>query len=153
MIPLNLLLVVWVWIGRTVFGVGGWLVLIYLVSIVPVLLVGLLITTILAFTQPGRPRSLTRQQAWAQLSVWAGMLAFGTFSVDYAGEEDGEVSLLTRVLDDNEAALEVSWALMWAFAAVTVAAWIALLVTLVAGRRRERRPGRGHSRSMTVTFA
>ena len=59
MIPVNVVLVLWVWIGRIVFGVGGWFFLIFLVSVVPVLLVALTLTTVLAYTQHGRPRSLT----------------------------------------------------------------------------------------------
>jgi len=82
MIPLNLLLIVWVWFGRIVFGVGGWFLLIFMLTVVPVLLIGLLITTILAFTKPGRPRSLTRPQALVQLVTWAGMLLAGTFVPD-----------------------------------------------------------------------
>ena len=59
MIPLNLLLVLWVWIGRIVFGVGGWFFVIFLVSVVPVVLIALILTTVLAYTQNGRPRALT----------------------------------------------------------------------------------------------
>ena len=70
---------VWVWIGRIVFGVGGWFFLIFLFSIVPVVLIALILTTILAYTQDGRPRSLTPFQAWAQLLTWLGLFGFGAF--------------------------------------------------------------------------
>ena len=68
MIPVNLLLVVWVWFGRVVFGVGGWFLFICLFTVVPVVLVALLITTVLAFTQEGRPRALTAVQAQRHLA-------------------------------------------------------------------------------------
>ena len=55
MIPANLVLLLWVWFGRLAFGVGGWFLLI-LVPVVLVAGIGLVVTTILAFTQAARPR-------------------------------------------------------------------------------------------------
>ncbi len=135
MIPLNLLLVVWVWLGRIVFGVGGWFLLIFMLTVVPVLLLGLLLTTILAFTQPGRPRSLTRPQALAQLVTWAGMLLGGAFVPDFGDTEDSYISLLTQVFGRSDAMLDLSWTLMTVFAGVTLVGWVILLVTLTGGRR------------------
>jgi len=140
MIPLNLVLIAWVWGGRMLFGVGGWFLLIYLVSAVPLLRVGLGITTVLAFTQPGRPRSVTRRQAVAQLAVWGGMFGFGAFSVDVGDDLNSETSLLTQLFGYSDAALEVSWAVTMVFGAATVVAWVALVVTLTAGRRRQDAP-------------
>lgn len=135
MIPLNLLLVAWVWFGRIFFGVGGWFLLIFMLTVVPVLLIGLLITTVLAFTQPGRPRSLTRPQAHAQLATWAGMFLAGAFVPDFGDTEDSYVSLLTQLFGRSDAMLDLSWTLMTVFAGVTLVAWVTLLVTLTAGRR------------------
>ena len=57
MIPVNLFLVLWVWMGRIVFGVGGWFLLVFLFSVVPVMLVALLVSTILALPRTaGRAR-------------------------------------------------------------------------------------------------
>jgi hypothetical protein len=136
MIPLNLLLVAWVWFGRVLFGVGGWFLLIYAVTIVPVLLAGHLVSTIVAYLQPGRPRRLTPAQAVAQLVVWAGMLVFGLSSVDFGDTEDSDMSPITQVFGRNQATLDLSWTLMTASALVVVVAWVTLLVLLVAGRRR-----------------
>lgn len=136
MIPLNLFLVAWVWFGRMVFGVGGWFLLIYAFTVVPALLVGLLVSTILSFTQPGRPRALTRPQAWAQVVVWAGMFAFGLFSVDFGDTEDSETSALTRVFGRSRTLLDLSYDLTLAAGAVTVVAWMVLMVTLIGARRR-----------------
>lgn len=137
MIPLHLLLIAWVWFGRLLFGVGGWFLLIYLISVVPVLLAGLLVTTVMAFVQPGRPRSLTRAQSLAQLATWLGMLLFGAFSVDFGDTEDSYGSLLTQVFGPSDLLLDVSWWVMIASALLTVAAWLVLLVALVAGRRSD----------------
>ena len=135
MIPLNLLLVAWVWFGRFVFGVGGWFLLIFLMTVVPALLVGLLLTTVLAFTQPGRPRALTRPQARAQLATWAGMLLAGAFRPDFGDTEDSYVSLLTQLFGRSDAMLNLSWVLVLVFAVATLAAWLVLLLTLTGGRR------------------
>ena len=138
MIPLNLVLVAWVWFGRAVFGVGGWFFLVYLISVVPVLLVALVVTTVLAFTQPGRPRALTLRQASAQIALWIGMLGFGAFSIDVGDLDDSETSLLIQVLGHSDATVGATWVLMLVFAGVTVAAWVALLIALTAGRRADR---------------
>lgn len=137
MIPVNLLLVAWVWFGRVVFAVGGWFLLIYAVTIVPVLLAALLVSTILAYLQPERPRRLTPAQTVAQLVVWAGMFVFGLSSVDFGDTEDSDMSALTQVFGRNQVTLDLSWTLMTASAVVVVVAWVTLLVTLVSGRRRE----------------
>lgn len=138
MVPLNLFLVLWVWFGRVVFGVGGWFFLIFMLSVVPLLLIGLLVTTILAFTQHGRPRALTTPQASGQLVMWAGMLVLGAFMPDFGDTEDSYVSLLTRILGRSDAALSASWTIALVGGAVTIAGYVLLLAALVAGRKNER---------------
>ena len=135
MIPLNLLLVAWVWIGRVVFGVGGWFLLIYLVSVVPVLLIGLLLTTILAYTQDARPRHLTRLQAFAQVATWAGMFGFGLFSPDFGDTEDSATSVLTQAFGYSDALYDLSFTLTLAAGAFTVFAYAVLLGALIFGRQ------------------
>ncbi|WP_051551748.1 hypothetical protein [Nocardioides sp. URHA0020] len=137
MIPLNLLLLVWVWIGRIVFGVGGWFFVIFLVSVIPVLLIGLLATTVLAYTQHGRPRSLTPMQAWAQVLTWVGLLGFGAFCPDFGDTEDSHISLLTQVLGASDAVLDLSYTITIAFAGLAFVAYVVLLATLIFARRGE----------------
>jgi hypothetical protein len=137
MIPLNLLLVAWIWIGRIVFGVGGWFFLIFLISIVPVVLIALALTTVLAYTQRGRPRSLTRTQAWAQLFTWLGLLGFGAFCPDFGDTEDSHTSLLTQAFGHTDAMLDLSYTVTIGFAVLTVAAYVVLLGALMFGRRDE----------------
>ena len=140
MIPLNLLLVAWVWIGRIVFGVGGWFFLIFLVSIVPVVLLALILTTTLALTQEGRPRSLTRLQAWAQLLTWIGLFGFGTFCPDFGDTEDSHLSMLTQVFGHTDAMLDLSYTLTIGFAVLAVAAYAVLLGALIFARRDDPAP-------------
>lgn len=135
MVPLNLLLVAWVWIGRIVFGVGGWFFLIFLISIVPVVLIALTLSTALAYTQAGRPRSLTRVQAWAQLLTWIGLFGFGAFCPDFGDTEDSDISLLTQVFGHTDAMLDLSYTLTLGFAALAVVGYAVLLGALVFARR------------------
>lgn len=135
MIPANLLLIAWVWFGRVVFAVGGWFLLVYAITVVPVLLGALLVTTILAFTKPGRPRTLSRAQAGAQLVMWLGMFGFGLTTVDFGDTDESDMSAITQVFGRSQATLDLSWTLMGVSALVVVVAWATLLVTLIVGRR------------------
>lgn len=134
MIPLDLVLVVWVWIGRLVFGVYGWYALV-LAPVALVLLVGLVVTTIMAFTQEGRPRSLTRFQALAQLATWLGMLVAGAFMPDFGDTDDSHISLLTQLFGRSDALLSLSYTIVLLAAVATLVAYIVLVVSLTAGRR------------------
>lgn len=135
MIPANLFIVVWVWMGRIVFGVGGWFLFIFLVSVVPILLAGLVVTTVLAYTQHGRPRSLTAFQTWAQLATWLCLFLFGAFTPDFGDAPDSELSLLTQVFGWSRSLLDLSYDLMVGFGAASFVAYLVLLLSLVLARR------------------
>lgn len=135
MIPLNLILIVWVWIGRIVFGVGGWFFLIFLGTVVPVLLIALLVTTILALTQHGRPRALTVSQTVAQLMTWLGLLVWGAFQPDFADNDNSHISLLTQVFGASDSMLSASYLIVLVAGLSTVAAYVVLLVMLIVERR------------------
>ena len=135
MIPVNLLLVVWVWFGRVVFGVGGWFFLVFMFSVVPVVLVALVLTTTLAYTQQGRPRSLTAVQAWAQLATWVSLFLFGAFCPDFGDTEDSERSLLTQLFGWSRGVLDLSYTLTIACALAAFVTYLVLLGSLVFARR------------------
>ncbi|RLV51124.1 hypothetical protein D9V37_04185 [Nocardioides mangrovicus] len=132
--PLNLVLVIWVWIGRVVFGVGGWFILI-LMPVALLLLVGLVATTILAWTQDGRPRSLTRGQSVAQIITWVGMLGFGAFLPDFGDTDDSYTSLLSQLFGRSDSLNSVSFTIAVAFGVAAVIGYLVLLVLLIARRR------------------
>ena len=136
MIPINLLLVLWVWFGRLVFGVGGWFFLIFMISVVPVVLIALLLTTVLAFTQDGRPRALTPMQAWAQVLTWIGLLVFGAVVPDFGDTEESEMSALTQVFGWSRSTLDLSYDIAFGAAGVAVLAYLVLLCSLIFARRR-----------------
>jgi hypothetical protein len=137
MIPVNVVMVLWVWMGRIVFGVGGWFLFILAVSVVPLMLLALAVTTVLAYTQPGRPRSLTTPQAWAQLATWFPLLLAGAVMPDFGDAPDSEASSLTKIFGWSRETIDLSFNLAVAFAGVATVAYLVLLVLLVFGRRRE----------------
>lgn len=135
MIPANLLLLAWAWFGRLAFGVGGWFLLI-LLPVIALLFLGLLLTTILALTQPGSPKALTGPQSLAQLTLWLGLFGFGLFLPDFGDAPDSTTSLLTRVFGYSEALIDVGMALAGLFGLLVLVAYVVLLSLLLVGRRR-----------------
>jgi hypothetical protein len=135
MVPLNVVLLAWAWFGRVAFGVGGWFLLI-LVPAVALLLIGLVVTTVLAMTQPGSPKALTAPQAAAQLAVWLGLFGFGLFLPDFGDTEESQTSFLTQVFGRSDALFELSMAVALAFGVLVVVAYLVLLVLLIGARRR-----------------
>ena len=135
MIPVNLLLLAWAWFGRLVFGVGGWFLLI-LLPVVALLFLGLLLTSILALTQPGSPKALTRPQAVAQLALWLGLFGFGLFLPDFGDAPDSTTSLLTQVFGYSDSLIDVGMTIAGLFGLLVLVAYVALLGLLLVGRRR-----------------
>ena len=136
MIPVNLFLVAWVWIGRVVFGVAGWFFVLFMFSVVPVVLIALLVTTILAYTQDGRPRSLTAFQAWSQILTWLGLFAFGAFMPDFGDTEDSQRSLLTQAFGYSDDLYSLGFAIAAVTGLGAIAAYLGLFCSLVFARRQ-----------------
>jgi len=134
MIPANLVLLAWAWFGRILFGVGGWFLLI-LVPVVALLFIGLVVTTVLAFTQGGSPKALTGPQAVAQLALWLGLFGFGLFLPDFGDTEGSEASFLTQVFGSSDRLIEASLVIAGAFGLLAVAAYLMLLALLILRRR------------------
>jgi len=140
-IPVNLVLIAWVWMGRILFGAGGWFFLIFMVSVVPALLVALGVTSVLAILQrlPASTGRLNAPQFWTLLGVWVSMFGFGFFIVDFGDTPDSYASAFSRIA--GPATLDTSNTLSGIFFVLTIAAYIALLVLLIIGMqgRAERR--------------
>lgn len=134
-IPMTVLLPAWLWFGRIVFGVGGWgLFLLLPVAVVLALL--LVITTALAFTQDGATRGLTGSQAGATLALWVSVLATGAVVPDFGDTDDSRRSLLTQAFGYSDDLYDLSFLLALAGGAAILVAWVVLLVSLTAGRRK-----------------
>lgn len=136
MIPINLLMVPWVWIGRAVFGVFGWFGLV-LIPVALVVLAALTLTTVLAFVRKARPRGLTRVELIWQWLLWGALLVFGAVLPDFGDTEDSTRSALTQAFGYSERLISLSFDLAVIAAGVAVVAWIGLLVSLLAGSRTQ----------------
>ncbi|GAA4365207.1 hypothetical protein GCM10023146_06740 [Nocardioides caricicola] len=136
MIPVNLFLVAWVWLGRIVFGVGGWFFVFFMFTVVPVVFIALLVTTVLAYTQDGRPRALTPLQTWSQVLTWLGLFAFGAFMPDFGDTEDSMRSLLTQAFGYSDDLYNLGFALAAAAGLGAVAAYLVLFCSLIFARRQ-----------------
>ena len=134
MIPVNLVMLAWVWFGRLFFGAGGWFLLI-LLYVLPFVFLALLLTTLLGFLRSPSPKALTRSQAIAQLTVWGGMWVLGFFLVDFGDADSSDLSAFTQVVGRNDVTLSISWTLAIVGACVAVLAWVVLLVLLIARKR------------------
>ena len=132
MIPLNVVLIAWVWFGRLVFGVGGWFLLI-LMPVAGVLAIAFLVTTILSFTR--KPRQLSRTQTALQISTWTAMFGCGLFMPDFGDTENSSASSLTQVFGYSDRLLNTSFVLALGFGLAMVVLWLVLLVALIADRR------------------
>ncbi|MBZ5736257.1 hypothetical protein K8Z61_17320 [Nocardioides sp. TRM66260-LWL] len=136
MIPINLLMVPWVWIGRVVFGVFGWFGLV-LIPVALVVLAALTLTTVLAFVRKARPRGLTRVELIWQWLLWGALLVFGAVLPDFGDTEDSTRSALTQAFGYSDRLISLSFDLAVIAAGVAVVAWIGLLVSLLAGSRTQ----------------
>lgn len=149
MIPVHLLLIGWGWIGRAVFGNGGWMTLILLVTIIPVVALALAITTLLSFRRRPAPRALTSSQVRAQLVTWAGLFVVGLTMYDFTDAPESEKTLLTQVFGRSDAMFTLSAVLIAVGALAVIGGWVWLLFRLLGDQTRRtaapsvmREPGR-----------
>jgi hypothetical protein len=91
--PLNVLLVLWMAVGRGLFVPLGWNTF-FVIFASPVLAFLLWMTTRMMH-QRGR-RELTSGQAWAQIVLWAAMFVFGLACID-GGDSGPTFSILMRM--------------------------------------------------------
>lgn len=142
-IPINLLMIAWVGIGRTAFlpegSVGG--VSLTLTIVAPALAFLLGITSVVAIRQH-RPAEgyLTGAQFGSLLGCWLTLLGFGFMLVDTGGDPAGTASPFTRLAGERFVALSdaLTVACLYGF----VACYLGLLILLIRGldgapRRRD----------------
>ncbi|WP_454791577.1 hypothetical protein [Mycolicibacterium lutetiense] len=126
---LNMLLLVWMVIGRGLLAQLGWMV-VFGVLASPVLALCLVATSRLMRKQPGR--ELTSGQAWAQITLWSSMFVFGLACVD-GGDSGTFPSILMKVIGEGPRMETVS-NLLWAGSVIVgIAAWFVLLTKLTRG--------------------
>lgn len=132
-LPLTAALIGWAWLGRVAFGVGGWWLMILPIFIGPWVLLALVLTSVLAFTRPQRPRAFTRGESVTLLGLWAGLVGVGFFIVDFGDVPGSEASILTKLVGESAADLSSTLALV--SGAVAAVAWLALIVQLILDRQ------------------
>ena len=140
-IPMGLLCIAWVWLGRMFFGAGGWMVFL-LTLLAPVLLVGLALTTALSYVQrrPYERGRLSPTQAVAHLIMWTAMIGYGGFLVDFGDAPDSEVSVLTQAVGRSDTTIAVSSHLALTCTAAAIASYVWLLILLIIGAKNRPKP-------------
>jgi hypothetical protein len=133
-IPINVVPILWVWIGRALFGSGGWWMVIFLVSVTPVMILALTITSILAIRQrqPASVGFLTNGQFWCLTTMWLSLLLFGFFVVDFGDTKESISSAFSQLA--GTAAVDASNTLSIIFFVTSIAAYIGLLIQLIIGQ-------------------
>lgn len=142
MIVVNVVLVLWVWLGRALVDALGWLVIVLPLTVGPLALVALTVTTVMTRRRYPRPEQgsgatspgatvLSVPQTVAQLTSWAGLALLGLVVVDYTDAPDSDRSVLSALLGDPDGLLSASWDLSIFCAGVAVSGWIALFVLLL----------------------
>lgn len=120
--PLNVLLVLWMAVGRGLFVPLGWMT-VFVVLVSPVLLICLTMTTRMIRHLPGR--ELTPGQTRAQIVVWSAMLGFGVFCAD-GGDSSTTSSILMKLLGEPSWSETVSMLLWWGCVFAGPVAWCVL---------------------------
>jgi hypothetical protein len=135
-LPVTVLLLLWAWLGRVLFEVGGWFLLFLPVFVGPWALLALGLTSLLAWTREQRPRAFTRWETISVLALWVGLLGVGTFVVDFGDAPGSDMSILTKLVGHSQSMVDLSWSLSVASGIVAVAGWLGLIVLLLLDRYR-----------------
>lgn len=164
MVAVNLALLLWVWAARLLVGTGGWVLLLFPMTVGPSFFLALCLTSVLTWrlypwkvsrTRPARPGStcLSVPQTTAQLVAWVGLLGTGFFLVDFGDSPDSEASVFTVLAGGSQAAHEATYVLTDVFGWTAIVGWVALLVLLLVQRRgttvarRAREAGAGYGQT------
>lgn len=127
--PLNILLVAWMAIGRGLFVPLGWIAL-FTIFFSPLLLACLLATTRMIRRLPGR--DLTVGQTRAQVALWSAMFGFGLFAPD-SGDGPPYPSILMKLLGEPSWSETVSGLLWLGCVIAGPIAWCVLFSKLTKG--------------------
>jgi hypothetical protein len=100
LIPMTLLLPIWLIVGRALLGSIGWLTLIMLFTVVPVLLISMIVLDILLLRRKDVRASKMVSVLDARLvtAFYISTFLFGIFMVDFGDTEDSIVSVASRLL-------------------------------------------------------
>jgi len=139
-LPVTVLLLLWAWLGRVLFGVGGWFLLFLPIFVGPWVLLALALTSLLAYTREQRPRAFTRWETISVLTLWVGLFGVGMFVVDFGDAPGSDMSILSELAGYSQATIDLSWGLAVASGIVAAAGWLGLIVLLLLDRYRASAP-------------
>lgn len=139
-LPVTVLLLLWAWLGRVIFGVGGWFLLFLPIFVGPWVLLALALTSLLAYTREQRPRAFTRWETISVLTLWVGLFGVGMFVVDFGDAPGSDMSILSELAGSSQSTIDLSWSLAVASGVVAVAGWLGLIVLLLLDRYRASAP-------------
>lgn len=137
-LPVTVALLLWAWLGRVLFGVGGWFLMILPLFVGPWLLLALGLTSVLAYTRVQRPRAFTRWETISVLTMWVGLFGVGVFIVEFGDAPGSDMSILTELA--GRSTLDLSWNLAVISGVLAVAGWLGLIVLLILDRFRASSP-------------
>lgn len=132
-LPVTVLLLLWAWLGRLLFGIGGWDVVILTIVAGPWALLGTGLVAMFALNRPQRPRTFTRREEIALFVVWAGLFGVGLFLADSTDEPGVQASVFTELTGSDS--LTLSGHLTTLSGVLAFGGWVALLVLLILDRR------------------
>ena len=135
-LPVTVLLLLWAWLGRVLFGVGGWWLVVLPLIVGPWILLALGLSSLLAYTREQRPRAFTRWETISVLALWLGLFGVGLFIVDFGDTPGSNMSILSELAGRSQSTLDLSWSLAMASGILTVAGWLGLIVLLILDRFR-----------------
>jgi hypothetical protein len=139
-LPVTVLLLLWAWLGRVLFGVGGWWLIILPLFVGPWLLLALGLSSLLAYTRAQRPRAFTRWETISVLALWLGLFGVGLFIVDFGDTPGSDMSILTELAGRSQSMLDLSWNLVVFSGVLSVVGWLGLIVLLILDRFRASAP-------------
>lgn len=135
-LPVTVLLLLWAWLGRVLFGVGGWWLVVLPLIVGPWILLALGLSSLLAYTREQRPRAFTRWETISVLALWLGLFGVGLFIVDFGDTPGSNMSILSELAGRSQSTLDLSWSLAKASGILAVAGWLGLIVLLILDRFR-----------------
>lgn len=136
MVPLDVILLVWVWCGRAFFGLFGWYVIGFALTLVPLLAALLAAKNAAALAGTARPRALTPVQSTLQVLVWLALLVLGLTVPEVSDDPSSATSLLNQAAGPTPGLLALSEAVAAACVTLSLVLLVLLVVLLLLGRRR-----------------
>ncbi len=146
MVPTNVLITVWVWLGRAFVNIDetGWNTLLFTFWGLPLLAIAFTVTTVLwrQAASQARTSSMPWTATLAQVLLWLSLAIFGATMTDVADPSTSGTtphwSVLTMIVGWSQPALDLTERLADIAAASVAGTWLLLCVVLICQIRNQR---------------